>query len=134
MKKIIGLTVLSFFCTSVLAGAVVVHPSNVATMDKKIISKIFLGKTKNFSNGEEAIPLNLDPNDTSAEFTKEVLGKSESQIKAYWSKLLFTGKGQAPKSVSSDAKVIELVSKNPNTIGYVSDAAVTDGVKVALKF
>jgi len=134
MKKIITLTLLSLFCTSVLAGAVVVHPSNVATMDKKTISKIFLGKTKKFPNGEEAIPLNIDPNDTSADFTKEVLGKSESQMKAYWSKLLFTGKGQAPKSVSSDAEVIELVSKNPSTIGYVSDAGVTDGVRVALKF
>lgn len=135
MKKLITLACTLLFCSSAVSGvAIVVHPSNGASMDKKVISKIFLGKTKKFPGGGEAIPLNLDSGGTSAEFTKKVLGKSESQMKAYWSKLLFTGKGQAPKSLKSDAEIIDMVSKNPNMIGYISEAAVTDSVKVVSKF
>lgn len=135
MKKLMTLTISLLFSVSAFSGGVViVHPSNSATMDKKAISKIFLGKSKRFPGGDEAEPLNLDSGITSEEFTKEILGKSESQIKAYWSKLLFTGKGQAPQSLKSDAEVIDMVSKNPNMIGYVSDSATIDGVKVVSNF
>ena len=135
MKKIITLTASLLFCSSVLAGGdVIVHPSNNANLDNKSISKIFLGKSKKFPDGSDATPLNLDSGDTSKEFIKEILGKSESQMKAYWSKLLFTGKGQAPESLASDAEIIARVSSNPNMIGYVSDGANIDGVKVVSKF
>jgi len=135
MKKIISLACALVFCSSAVAGvSVIVHPSNASALDKKAISKIFLGKSKKFPGGSQAVPLNQESGDLSAEFTKKVLGKSESQMKAYWSKLLFTGKGQAPKSVKSDAEVIDMVSKNPTMIGYVDDASINDTVKVISKF
>ena len=55
---------------------------------------------------------------------------SESQLKSYWSKLVFTGKGQPPRDVQTDAEMIELVAGNPNIIGYVDISSVTDKVKV----
>jgi len=135
MKKVISLACALVFCSSAVAGvSVIVHPSNASALDKKAISKIFLGKSKKFPGGSQAVPLNQESSDLSAEFTKKVLGKSESQMKAYWSKLLFTGKGQAPKSVKSDAEVIDMVSKNPTMIGYVDDASINDTVKVISKF
>jgi ABC-type phosphate transport system substrate-binding protein len=135
MKKLILLVSSMLFCTSAFSGVVViVHPSNAATMDKKAISKVFLGKSKKFPGGGTALPIDISKGDVKSEFTKKVLGKSDSQIKAYWSKLLFTGKGQAPKSVDDDAAVIDLVSKNPSIIGYVSDSAVNDTVKVIATF
>ena len=135
MKKLIAFSAALLFCSSAFSGVVVVvHPSNGDALDKKAISKIFLGKSKKFPSGADATPLNLDSGATSADFTKSVLGKSESQIKAYWSKLLFTGKGQAPQSVGSDAEVVDMISKNPSMIGYVSDGASTDGVKVLATF
>ncbi|WP_441002524.1 phosphate ABC transporter substrate-binding protein [Pseudocolwellia agarivorans] len=135
MKKLIALSASLLFCSSVFSGVVViVHPSNTATMDQKEISKVFLGKSKKFPGGGAAIPIDISSGDVKSEFTQKVLGKSDSQIKAYWSKLLFTGKGQAPQSVSSDAEVIELVSQNPSIIGYVSDTSVNDSVKVLATF
>jgi len=58
-----------------------------------------------------------------------LLGRSSSQVSAYWSKLVFTGKGIPPKEVSNDAQVIDLVAKNPSVIGYIDKASVTDAVK-----
>ena len=67
-------------------------------------------------------------------FYAKALEKSDSQLKAYWSKLIFTGKGTKPDSVKNDVAVIELVSKNPNIIGYIDSASVGPGVKVVAKF
>ena len=131
MKKLITLSAALLFCSSAFSGVVViVHPSNAVTMDQKEISKVFLGKSKKFPSGSAALPIDISSGAVKSEFTKKVLGKSDSQIKAYWSKLMFTGKGQAPRKVDTDAEVIELVSQNPSIIGYVSDSSVNDSVKV----
>lgn len=115
--------------------AVVVHPSNAANLDASNLSRIFLGKMKSFPGGVQALPLNqAEGNAVTSEFNSKVLKKSGSQLKAYWSKLVFTGKGTPPKAVGSDAEVISLVSTNPNLIGYVDASAVTADVKVVAKF
>jgi ABC-type phosphate transport system substrate-binding protein len=110
---------------------VVVNPSNSSTLDEKIVQRIFLGKDKKFSDGGETIPVNQSTDSPlRADFDSTILGRSSSQVSAYWSKLVFTGKGIPPKEVSSDAEIIELVSNNPNVIGYIDSSSVTDAVKV----
>lgn len=128
------LTVLLLASFHASAVTVIVHPSNTASLDKKALKKVFLGKSKTFPDGVQAVPIDLSSGEARTQFIKNVLGKSESQIKAYWSKLIFTGKGQAPKAMASEAEVLELISQNPSLIGYVSDGAVTDAVKVLAKF
>jgi len=111
--------------------AVIVHPSNSNTIEKSNIARIFLGKVKRFPDGKQVVPLNQNSkHKSSAEFNKKVLKKSPSQFKGYWSKLVFSGKGTPPKSVASDADMIDLIAANPNMIGYISATAVTDNVKV----
>ena len=116
--------------------AVIVAASNGnGTIDKATISKIFLGKTKSFPDGSQAVP--IDQDDGSAvrkSFNSSLLGKSSSQLKSYWSRLIFTGKGTPPKQLGTDAEIKALVSSNPNMIGYIDSAAVDSSVKVVLKF
>jgi len=110
---------------------VVVHPSNNNVLDTKLVQRIFLGKDKKYANGDESIPVNLAPESQVRQtFDENVLGRNSSQVSAYWSKLVFTGKGVPPKEVSNDAEVIALVSANPNVIGYIDEASVTNAVKV----
>ena len=109
---------------------VIVHPSNSASLDAKTIGKIFLGKSSSYSNGSEAVPINMKEGDPiTEEFNDKVLSKSSAQLKSYWSKLVFTGKGTPPKVVSTEQDVIDLVSNNPAMIGYVSSGSVTSAVK-----
>jgi len=110
--------------------AVVVHPSNSSNVTQDFVSSVYLGKTKSFEDGKQIIPVNLSGTTMEEDFNKKVLGKSSSQMKAYWSKLVFTGKGTPPKDAKTDADVISLVSENPATIGYVDASSVTDKVKV----
>ena len=115
--------------------AVIVHPDNSATITSDDLSKLYLGKTKKFSNGNSAVPLDLQEGTaTRVAFLEATVGKSESQMKSYWSRLIFTGKGVPPKISESDQEVKELVSRNPDIIGYIDAGSVDDSVKVVLKF
>jgi hypothetical protein len=110
--------------------AVIVNPANAAISNEDI-SGVFLPKMKSFPGGGSAIPVNQEQNAAVTKvFNDKVVNKTDQQLKAYWSKLVFTGQGTPPREVSSDAEVIKLVADNPNIIGYVDSAAVTGGVKV----
>jgi ABC-type phosphate transport system substrate-binding protein len=112
--------------------AVIVHPSNADTISQNDVSDIFLGKTKSFPGGSSVVPIVLN-DATVDEFNTKLLGKSSSQLQSYWSKLVFTGKANPPKSVSS-AEMIELIKSNPNMIGFVDSANLTADLKVVGKY
>lgn len=133
MKALITLCCLVLI-GSTQAGIVIIgHPSNSNTINVAELQRLYTGKTSSFANGDAVVPLNLsDANPLRASFDENALGRSSSQIKAYWSKLVFTGKGTPPKEVDSEAEIIKLVSSNPNILGYVSSSADVSGVKVLL--
>ena len=138
IKKISQIAIVSLALLSANAFAevsVIVHKSNAASVSVDEIKRIFLGKSKKFSDGASAVPINLSASvAVRSEFDDAALSKSTNQTKAYWSKLVFSGKGNPPKEVSSMAEMIELVSKNPSLIGYVDSASVTGDVKVVATF
>ncbi len=134
MNKFILFVVTLFISTHINAGSVIVHPSNAAALDDAAIKRIFLGKSKSFPGGSAAVPMSLDDDSAGAEsFNRVVLGKSVSQLKSYWSKQLFTGKGTPPQSVASEAEMIGLIADNPNMIGYIEGEG-DDRVKVVKTF
>lgn len=130
-KTLTGIAIgcsISFF--SLAEVVVVIHPSNNAELSQKDVQRIFFGKEKKFSDGKEVLPLNQVPSSSARDaFDTNTLGRSSTQIAAYWSKLVFTGKGIPPKELDNDAAVLSIVADNPNAIGYVDSASVTDAVK-----
>ncbi len=136
MKSLITLLSSLFLSISVYAEVVVVvHPSNGNAIDESTINKIFVGKAKSFADGTKVMPVNqASSSGATTEFNQKVLKKSSSQLKAYWSKLVFTGKGTPPKEVDNDAAVLKMVASTPNAIGYVSAGSADASVKVVQKF
>lgn len=132
LKKTLAGALLLLFANSALAEVVIiVHPSNENSLDSTLVQRLFLGKEKKFPNGSETVAVNQSPDSNIRQsFDQDVLGRSSSQVSAYWSKLVFTGKGVPPKEVNNDNEVIELVSQNPSVIGYVDRASVTNAVKI----
>ena len=115
--------------------SVVVHPSSsVQALSADEVSRLFLGKAKSFPGGAQAVPVNQDEgNPARAKFNETVCKKNASQYKAYWSQLVFTGKGTPPKDAGDDAAVKALVAANPNMVGYIDSASVDASVKVVFK-
>lgn len=135
MKKILAITGLLCSHLAFAEVAVIVHPSNNNALDEASVSKIFLGREKSFADGTSVVPLSLtDSAPASGTFNDTVLKKSSSQLKAYWSKLVFTGKGTPPKEIASDSEMLKLVAANPSIVGYIDASKVDASVKVAFKF
>lgn len=115
--------------------AVIVHPGNNNVINKDEVQRIFLGKKKNFDDGSSATPINLTDKDAArAEFENKVLDKTTAELRTYWSKLVFTGKGTPPVEMASTEELLARISTDPSAIGYIDAGAVTDAVKVAAKF
>ncbi len=135
MKKTLCIAALLLSQLAFAEVAVIVHPSNNNALDEATVAKIFLGREKSFADGKSVVPVSLGESAAaSTAFNDTVLKKSSSQLKAYWSKLVFTGKGTPPKEITSDEEMIKLVATNPSLIGYVDASKVDASVKVALKF
>ena len=58
--------------------------------------------------------------------------KTPAQVKAFWSKIIFTGWGQPLPEVSNDIEVKQFIAKHPDAIGYIEQKRVDDSVNVVL--
>jgi len=132
LKKI-ACTLCLLCSAQAMAGLVViVNPgAGVTALTMDDVSRIFLAKTKSFPNEKSAVPINQNEGSPMrAAFEEKVLKKTPSQVNAYWTQLLFTGKGTPPKDVGTDADVKKLVADNPNIVGYVDSSVVDASVTV----
>jgi len=107
--------------------AVIVNPKNTSELTAEQISNIFLGK----SNALVAVDLS-ESSPLREYFYHKVTGKEGAQLKAYWAKLVFTGKAQPLREFPTDADVKRFVAGNPNGIGYIDKSAVDSSVKAVL--
>lgn len=135
--KNLSLSFLLFLTFNAVARAdiaVVVHPDNpISSISIEDTSKIFLSKTKAFGNGQKIILFDLEEgDDTRTDFYQKVTHKSASQIKSYWTRLIFTGKAKPPQMMTDSDEIIVAVGADINSIGYVELDAVDETVKVVL--
>ncbi|CAH0529545.1 phosphate ABC transporter substrate-binding protein [Vibrio hippocampi] len=136
MKKLTTLIVTSLLSLSAHAGfAVVGNPAGIDALSKADVKKLFLGKKTQLPNGKTAAIVELKDGDAQrVAFHDLATGRSESQLQSAWSRLVFTGKAEAPIQVADFNQVLSTVSSNPNAIGYIDDAMVDGSVKVLFKF
>ena len=114
------------------AFVVVVNDQNASeAVSRTVVSRFFLKKAARWENGAAVFPVDLPPNSPIRDaFSREVLSKSVSSIKAYWQQQIFSGRDVPPPEKGDDAAVLEFVQSNPNAIAYVSaGATLPHGVK-----
>lgn len=110
----------------------VVSPrSTVTSLTAAQLADIFLGKTSRFPDGTLAVPIDQSEDSPARErFYASFTGKSPAQLKAHWSKIIFTGRGQPPKQVPGSAEAKKAVAENPNAITYIDSKMVDNTVRV----
>jgi ABC-type phosphate transport system substrate-binding protein len=132
MTKLMTSLLLAAVAAAALPAAaetvVIVNKANPATrMFSEQASQFFLGKSSMFTpvDQPESSPIRAD-------FYHKVADKDPAQVKAIWSKLVFTGKATPPKEYANNAEVKKAVAADPKAIGYIDKSAVDDTVKVIL--
>lgn len=114
-------------------AAVVSSKTPVPALTSAQLADIFLGRTNRFPDGTPAMPCDLaEGSALRDEFYSRVVGKSAAQVKAYWSKIIFTGRGRPPREVTTSAEAKKLVAENPGVICYIDRALVDATVHVVL--
>ena len=134
MKKIVislalsAVTMASIALSASAETVVIVSQKNPATrMFSEQASQFFLGKSALFTPVDQA-----EGSPIRADFYRKVADKDAGQVKALWSKLVFTGKATPPKEYAGNAEVKKAVAADPKAIGYIDKSAVDDTVKVIL--
>lgn len=123
-KMLLGTLILCSF-SAFSNIVVIVNPANETSVTPEEIVRIYTGRSSAFNavNLAESLPLR-------SQFDEKGVGRSSAQLKAHWSKLVFTGKGTPPAELASEDAVLDFVAKNAQAIGYISADKVTSAVKV----
>jgi ABC-type phosphate transport system substrate-binding protein len=112
---------------------IVSSKSHVKSLTAEQTAKIFLGKTSEFPDDSDALPIDQPVgSDIRDEFYTKVVHKSSSQLSAYWARIIFTGDGRPPEIIDGNTAVRKAVANNPNAIGYIDKNAVNRSVRVVL--
>lgn len=123
-------------CTSVCEAQLVVivsAKSSVAALSENEVADIYLGRTSRLPDGGQVLPLDLaDDAANRTTFYRIVCGKSPAQLRAYWSKLVFTGAGQPPREVADAEAMKKRVASGTNVIGYIDSSQLDPSVKAVL--
>ncbi|MES2299311.1 MAG: phosphate ABC transporter substrate-binding protein [Pseudomonadota bacterium] len=118
------------------AGAEVVvivsAKSAINTLNREQVRDIYLGEEREFPGGGVPLLTVLNGGAAREDFFAKVLGMSPARARGIWARLIFTGKGTAPKEVGAD-EIKRLIADNPNAIGIIERDALDASVKVVLR-
>jgi hypothetical protein len=130
MKKRQFLAAAAVACAALTAHAadlVVIANPAAGPLSKDQVADLFLGKSQVFTPVDQA-----DGSAVYADFYKKATGRDVAQVKSTWSRIVFSGKGQAPKQLADSAAVKKAVAADPKAVGYIEKSAVDGTVKVVL--
>ena len=121
-------------CTCAHAQVVIIANSNVAvnSISKTELREIFTGTSTSVGNGAPVTPVLLRQGSVQDEFLRLYIGKTDSGFRAGWRSILFSGQGAMPKTLDSEAAVVEYVSHTAGAIGYIGRATPHEGVKILI--
>ncbi len=107
--------------------------ASVTALRSDQVADIFLSEANRFPDGSEAVAVDQGVGSPLRdEFYDRVARRSPALMKAYWTKMIFTGRGQPPREVANSAAVRKLVADNPGMIGYIERSALDATVRPVL--
>ena len=111
-----------------MAGeVVVVMAPGAAALTRDQVADVYLGRSTALK------PLDLPASSAVRDdFYRKATDRDASQVKAVWSRIIFTGQGQPPKEMPDVAAVKKAVAADPKLVGYIDKADVDASVKVVL--
>lgn len=136
VRQLFASTLLCLAAGSCMASDIVVVVSSrspLAALRMDQVAALFLSQEARFPDGSSAVPLD-QPVGTALrdQFYQKVTGKTPAMLKAYWSKMVFTGRGQPARDLPGSAAVRKAVAGNPAMIGYIDRDALDDSVRPVL--
>lgn len=109
--------------------------SGVEQLSRSEVVNIYLGRYRMLASGLTAEPLDQPYESEMREaFYRQLVDKNLSQISAYWSRLVFSGKIHPPKVVNNPAEAVTEVARYPGGVAYVDRSQVDHRVRIVFEF
>ncbi|MGB0372767.1 MAG: hypothetical protein ACPGN3_15640 [Opitutales bacterium] len=100
--------------------SIITHPSNATNSISAADAKsILVGALNRWETGSAVRLAVYKGGDFNESVIKAITGRSGSQFKRAWKKLIFTGKGIAPREQGDVESMVSFVMENENSFGYV---------------
>ncbi|MCC1497635.1 hypothetical protein [Alcanivorax sp. 1008] len=104
--------------------------SPLSSLNQNEVKQLFSGQLRSLA-GKPVQPLDLPAKDPTREkFYLHIMGRTPEQMRAYWTRLIFTGQGKPPREVSSSHELKILLGSSAEYIGYIEEEALTSNMRV----
>jgi len=140
MKKLLATFLFVAFASLISQRAyaevvVIANPGvKASSVSKGELSDVFTGSSSSLKDGSHVTPVLLKAGAVQEAFLSEFIGKSDGAFRAGWRSLVFSGQGAMPKTIDSEAALVDYVASTPGAIGYIGKATAHDKVKtIAVK-
>jgi ABC-type phosphate transport system substrate-binding protein len=135
LRALVFLALLASACLAHAGLVVIVNPqSGVDRLSKSQVINIFLANSREYPNGLPTQPIDLASDLLENEqFYRGLINRNPIQMKAYWSRLVFSGQASPPVKANNWQEVLRMVATNRNAIGYV-EAEHADPAQVKVVF
>ncbi|WP_341643503.1 hypothetical protein [Thauera sp. SDU_THAU2] len=97
---------------------VTARSGTVETLSRDEAEQLYLGRRATLATRISML-LDLPPGRTRDHFYRTLTDKNPSQIRAYWSRMVFTGRALPPKEAADAGDARRLLLENPGAIGYL---------------
>ncbi|MBD5802631.1 hypothetical protein AZOA_20600 [Azoarcus sp. Aa7] len=95
--------------------------------------QFYLGRAHTLPDGSVVTLADLPPGSIRDHFYQQLTRKNASQIRAHWSRMVFTGRALPPQQADSVAELRQWLTAQPNLIGYIPATEADGRVKVLLR-
>lgn len=112
--------------------AVITHTGNpLGTLATTDIKRLFLKHTAEFPDGNRAMVSTLPAHlPLTQAFYRNILRMTESQLKTYWARYIFSGQKSPPPELTDQLSMRLWVSQTEGSVGFIDVDLVDDSVKV----
>ena len=112
---------------------VVAKSSKIEAISKRELVDVYMGRFDVLESGHKVQPVDYENGSTlRTMFYKTLVNKSERQINAYWSRLIFSGRAKPPVQVASPEESLNFLLSNQSAMSYIPVNRVSEEMKIVL--
>ncbi|MCB1946077.1 MAG: hypothetical protein H6946_09990 [Thauera sp.] len=125
-RVLILLVALSFGQAARAQGVVLVsaRAGGIPELDRETAAQLYLGRRTSLPDGRSARLLDLPAGPERDLFYERLTAKNPSQIRAYWSRMVFTGRAHPPHEANDQEDALRRVLTDPSALAYLPAASV----------
>ncbi|KAA6185838.1 hypothetical protein F2Q65_07515 [Thiohalocapsa marina] len=113
---------------------VVMDPaSGLDRLTREQVINIFLGRFRRLPNAQAAVPIDRSRDEAlMTDFYRLLVDKSPAEIRAYWARLVFSGKTEPPQKAHDLDDMIERLANTPGAVAYIRPDELSERLRVVL--